>query len=142
MRATGSLVALVLAVVLTACGSGDQPPTDPGAVVESYIAAYNAHDIDALMDVFSDESEIINHSIEGTVVGLDAIRAVHLEELSFAADTDAYTISNISTSDTTVSWDAEWVNAGGEHWCKTGHRATVQDGVILAWEWPDNSAQC
>ena len=124
-----SLVAVMsIALVLGACG-GDE--ADPAATIESYIAAYNAGDIDMVMAHFTEESEIVDHPTGfGSVTsGLEwDLRRLHEQDLSFG---NGYTISNIEVSGDTVTWDSVW----GVEGCVEGHTTVVEDGKILTWTW-------
>lgn len=113
----------------------DRTPTE---TIEAYIAAYNAHKVDAVMALFAEESVVIGHPFSAEAVGLSSIRALHLIDLSAARADNAYAISNVEVADDTVTWDHTWVNAGGTEYCRQGNRAVVEDGKILSWTWSSN----
>ncbi len=134
-----SFVAVIsMVLIVGACGGDD---TDPGSTIEAYTAAYNEGDIDGVMVFFSEESVITGHPANDSVVGLTQIRAVHLEDLSFAAEENAYTISHVEVTGDTVTWDHVWVSDEGEKYCQVGHSAVIKDDIILTWTWP-NSEVC
>ncbi len=108
----------------------------PGETIEAYIAAYNAHDIDAVMAFFTDESVVTGHPFSTTSSGTSSIRTLHVTDLSAAAAETAYTISNVEVTGDTVTWDHVWVNNKGEEFCQQGQRAVVKDGTIVSWTWP------
>ena len=75
------IVVLTGSLVLAACsddsdGTGSPRDSDPAEVVEAYVAAYNAQDIDRVMRFFAEDTVLIDGAerIEGT----EAIRAEQL----------------------------------------------------------------
>ena len=134
------LVALVLVLVaLGGCGGDD---ADPAGVLNDYRAAYNAGDIDAVMDLFTDESVVTGHPFQASSEGLSAIRSVQVSDIAAAATSDAYTISNVEVSGDTVTWDHVWTSSTGDQFCQEGQTAVIKDGKILTWDWPDGSFSC
>ena len=129
----------VAALILGACGGED---ADPAEVVEDYIAAYNAGDIDGVMALFSEESVVTGHPFEARSEGLTAIRAVQVEGRNSAAADEPYTISNIEVTGDTVTWDHVWRSDDGGQFCKQGHTAVISDGKILTWAWPGGGFDC
>ena len=135
-----SLMAVILmALVLGACGGDD---ADPASTIEAFVVEYNAGNIAAVMALFSEESVITGHPFDASSTGLAEILALHVEDMSAAASENAYTISNVEVSDSTVTWDHLWVNNGGEEYCQVGQSAVVEDGIILTWTWPDGDFAC
>jgi hypothetical protein len=127
-------VAVVVAVTAAGCSSDSSEPDD---VINEFVAAYNSGDIDAVMEVFSEESEINGHPAVGFMTGLSQIRVIHeTEDMIYAAEENAYTISNVEVTGDTVTWDHVWVSDIGETFCVDGHTAVVKDGKILTWTWP------
>lgn len=138
---TRLLTAIILAVALAATGCSSES-SDPAAVIEQYVAAYNSGDIDAVMEVFTEESVVYGHPFSSESAGLTAIRSVQVSDLSAGATTDAYSISNVEVSGDTVTWDHVWVNSGGEEFCQVGQTAVIDDGKILTWTWPPSDSPC
>ena len=141
MKQVLSLVMLVLAgtLVLAGCsddndGSGSSGTSDPAEVVEGYVAAYNAQDIDRVMAFFAEDAVIIEGAerIEGT----EAIRAGQLGEFEVhAPGGEAYSISNLVVTDNVATWDRLF--RGIAHTCVgTGDEALVEDGKIVMWTLP------
>jgi hypothetical protein len=132
------LVMLVLTgtLVLAACnddndGSGSSRAADPAEVVEGYVAAYNAQDIDRVMAFFADNAVIINGTER--IEGAEAIRAEELGGFEVhAPGGEAYSISNLVVTDNAVTWDHLF--KGTAHTCVgTGDEAVVEDGKIVMW---------
>lgn len=121
-----------------ATSSDGRPVADasPSAVIEGFVAAYNSGDIDAVMSYFDEDSVITGHPFSEHADGPDEIRTTMLTDLAVAADTDAYTISNLETTGATVTFDHRWTNTAGTDYCGTGHTATVDNGTITTWNWP------
>ncbi|MGI9586487.1 MAG: hypothetical protein ACR2N7_12945 [Acidimicrobiia bacterium] len=120
-------VLISVAVALSACAGGDD---DPGAVVESYIEAYNNGDFDAVMAHFVVESTITGHPTDFDPVATDiySIRSLHKQDLGFR---QKYVVSNLSAEGDTVTWNSVW----GDDGCVQGHSAVVKDGKMLSWIW-------
>jgi hypothetical protein len=150
MVALGAFAAVVVAVAVVATvNSGDDiAPAgtfdDPAAVIELYVTAYNSGDIDAVMEVFSEESVMTGHPAAAKkLTGLTQIRHSQVEEdLNYAATENAYSISNVEVDGDTVTWDQLWVNKAGENYCMEGQSAVIKDGKILTWTWPSANRPC
>ncbi|MBT8203278.1 MAG: hypothetical protein HKN74_05210 [Acidimicrobiia bacterium] len=134
-------VALVVAVLLVVSLSGPDEPDAAGSpeeVLTEYRDAYNAGDIDAIMALFTDQSTVTGFPGEDLeprppTTGIDALRLVHLFDLSHAANEDAYTFYNIEVNGTTITWDHEWKSNEGLRGCGQGHSAVVEDGKFASW---------
>lgn len=138
-------LALGAAVVVAAVGAsiwlvgdGTSDAASRQATVEGYYAASNSHDIAAVMEFFSEESEIVGHPADrpatrGTDLrGLAAIRSTL--ELQFEAIALPFMISNVEVSGNTVTWDSEHDAVSlGVRVCANGHSAIVEGGKILFW---------
>ncbi len=135
-----SLIAVILmALVGGACGGDD---ADPASTIEAFVVEYNAGNIAAVMALFSEESVITGHPFDASSTGLAEILALHVNDMAAAASEEAYTISNVEVTGTTVTWDHVWVNNGGGESCKFGQSAVVEDGIILSWTWPGGGFAC
>jgi hypothetical protein len=108
----------------------------PEQVIKAYAAAYNDHDLDAVMAFFTDDSVITSHPFSSESSGIAETRALHITDLAAAASMRAYRLDNVEVTGNTVTWDHEWTNASGEKYCKQGNSAVVKDGTILIWTWP------
>ena len=64
-------------------GSGSSVASDPAAVIEGYVAAYNTQDIDRVMAFFADDAVIIEGAER--IEGAEAIRADELEQFTVHA---------------------------------------------------------
>jgi len=111
-------------------------PDPPNDVIEDYVSAYNAGDIDEVMSFFDEDSVIIGHPFAARSEGVEQIRGVMVADLSEAADTNAYTISNLEATGNTVTWDHRWTNRRGAEFCGTGHSTRIDNGKIDTWTWP------
>lgn len=137
--AIGALCALAL--LGGACGDQDGGD-DPAAVIETYVSEYNAGDLEGVVALFADDATMIGHPFEAQATGRDEIRSVHAEEVG---GTGTYTISNVAASGNTVSWDHVWVvedDGRRVEFCVDGHSATVEQGHITSWTWPDTTFAC
>ncbi len=132
------IVAVLMSFMLASCAAAN----DPASTIEKYAEEYNADDMDALMELFSEESVIIGHPESTRAEGLTFIREVQVSDRGYAALEDPYTFSNIEVTGTAVTWDQVWHSNEGETFCAVGQSAVVEDGVILLWTWPDNFGDC
>jgi hypothetical protein len=137
-------VLAILVVVLVGCGDDDDAESgddsDAAAVIEAYVAAYNSGDIDAVVAVFSEDAVITQGSETST--GLTEIETLQIDDMSSAAEADAYSITNVETDGDTVTWDHVWTNDAGVDWCAEGQSAVVTDGKIVTWTWPLDTNPC
>jgi hypothetical protein len=130
------MLALTATLVLAACsgnddGSRSSGASDPAEVVEGYVAAYNAQDIDRVMRFFAEDAVLIDGAerIEGT-------EEIQAEELGgfplHAPGGEAYSISNLAVTGNTATWDNRF--EGTAHTCLgTGNEAVVEGGKIVIW---------
>ena len=147
---------LVVGVVLTAmalvagCGGDDDASnsanaSDAAAVVEGYVAAYNAQDIDRVMTFFADDAVIVGAADRfggaERIEGAAAIRAS--ERVGFSVHApggEAYSISNLVVTGNTVTWDHLF--RGTAHTCiGTGNEAVVEEGKIVVWTFASISCE-
>lgn len=121
-----------------------EAPTDPASTLDAYITAYNDKDIDAVMELFTEQSVVAGHpfSTTGSETGLDSIRSFQRIDMTAAAEEDAYTISNVEVSGNTVTWDHLWLDNKGEPFCKFGVSATVEDGKFVLFRFPGGGYDC
>lgn len=136
-------IVAVLAVAFIARDQEDvETRADPTQVIENYRIAYNSGDIERVMALFRDESVLTGHPLAATSVGLVAIRDVQIRDLAVAAPTDAYRMSNFDVSGDRVTWDHEFTNAEGVHWCAEGNSAVIADGNIEYWAFAADPHRC
>lgn len=131
---------LAAGLLLAACGGHDVG--DPAAAIEAYISEYNAGDLDGVMAMFSEDAVLTGHPFAARATGRAAIRSVHADEVGGPGK---YTISNLEASGSTVTWDHVWAgerDGGAFAFCVEGHSATVDDGRITSWSWPDTDFEC
>ena len=125
-------------VMLGACGGG---AANPEETVHAYINAYNAADVDGIVDLFAEDAVIRGHP-GGSFSGSAQIRELHEEE---ADGTVTYAISNVVVDGNSVSWDHVWSGEdNGEpfEFCVNGHVADVEEGKITFWQWPVTNFEC
>lgn len=151
MTRSGLLLWLAFAapVLSAACGqeegSDSTTPSDPAAVVEGYVAAYNARDIDRVMTFFDDEAVIVGVEARGggsdRIEGAAAIRAGTLDEFTVhAPGGEAYSISNLVVTGNAVTWDHLFT--GIAHTCLgAGNEAVIEHGKIVVWTFASVSCE-
>lgn len=140
VAATTAALALIVGLGTWAIlgGGGGGEAANPRAAVEGYYEASNSHDLNAIMEFFSEESKIVGHPADsptrGTPLrGLATIRSVLEVQLGFAVPVNPFTISNVEVSGDTVTWDSRFSNKNGNRFCAEGHSAIVGGGKILFW---------
>jgi hypothetical protein len=133
------MAVILMALILGACGGDD---ADPASTIEAFVVEYNAGNIDAVMALFSEESVITGHPFDASSTGLAEILALHVGDMGAAASENAYMISNVEVTGTTVTWDHVWINNQGGEFCKFGQSAVVEEGIILSWTWPGGGFDC
>jgi ketosteroid isomerase-like protein len=110
--------------------------------ISAYMTAYNGHDLDAVMAFFTEESAVTDHPFAAEAAGLSAIRNLNFQDISVAAESGAYRISNVEVTGNTVTWDHVWTNHNGKKYCQQGQSAIIDDGTILTWTWPAGESSC
>ncbi len=150
--AGAAAVIIAVAVPIWLLNGGSEPEPDvaqpapevvtptPQAPIEAYIEAFNAKDLDAVMELFTEESVVTGHPDLGNrergpaVQGLTEIRSLLSNSMAVAADVDAYRITNLRVvPGNKVRWDHIWTNTDGEDYCANANNAVVEDGKILSW---------
>lgn len=130
------LVAAML--VTTACTAETTDSTQSATdVINDYVAAYNAGDIDLVMGFFSEDSVVMGHPAAQEAMGLTAIRDIHEE----VGSGDTYTITIQDETGNTITWDHIWHTAEGEN-CVDGHTAVIANDKFVSWDWPITNFQC
>jgi ketosteroid isomerase-like protein len=114
----------------------------PAAVVTSYVEAYNADDMDAVLELFTEESTITGHPAGPDIEGLESIRNLNVTDRAWAHADDPYTISDVEVDGDTVTWNHVWISSEGDEWCGDGNEAVVQDGSIVEWTFAPNPHPC
>ena len=143
-------VLLTATVLVSACGGDDDGSdsaraSDAAAVVEGYVAAYNAQDIERVMTFFADDAVILDDAQRDggaeRIEGAMAIRASELEGFSVhAPGGEAYSISNLVVTGNKVTWDHLF--RGTAHTCVgTGNEAVVENGKIVIWTFASISCE-
>ena len=147
VTAAAAALALIVGLGTWAAIGGSDGEDIAGArrTIEAYVAVYNAGDIEAVMALFTEESELVGHPYQfepAPFKGLEAIEEVQQLDRDAAAEVDPYTISNVEVSGNTVTWDHVWISLDGGRSCIEGHTAVVEDGKILSWIWPGRPQGC
>lgn len=114
----------------------------PAAVIEQYVEAFNEGDIDAMMNQFADDAQLIGHPFAAEAFGATAIRDVQIGDLANAAPTDAIRVSDLEVVGDVVTWNQVYENRRGEFTCATGNRAVVVDDEIVRWEFAEHRHRC
>lgn len=134
----------------------EQLPTEPPdsasriGTLETFVAHYNADDVDSLMALFAEESVVIGHPEQHLVGapfinesrGLEAIRELWAADLVGSDGENPLTISSVEVTADTVVWDHTYVDADGVRRCAYGNVAEIENGTIVSWTWPATAGQC
>ena len=111
--------------------------------IRAFLDAFNARDLDRVMSFFADDAVILGAGARfggaERIEGAAAIRASERRSFSVhAPGGDAYSISNLTVTGNTVTWDHRF--KGTAHTCVgTGNEAVVEDGKIVLWKFPSIS---
>jgi hypothetical protein len=109
--------------------------------MDSYVEAYNAHDLFAVMELWADNAVMTGHPFEARAEGIAELTRVTREDISQAAPTNAYEFINVTVEGDTVSFDSRFHNFRGE--CFSGvHEVVVEDGKIVRWDWKVRGVRC
>ncbi len=114
------------------------PTGPPGAeqVIRSYIDAYNAGDLDAVLGWHADDARIVNHP-EGPF----SIESAEDRLTALAADiAEGYVIARLEVNGDEVTWDHRWTGESDQRWCVAGMTAHVQDGSITDLSLPNGES--
>jgi ketosteroid isomerase-like protein len=133
--AAAVLVLIVGIGTLAMIGGDEDAAVDPVRVIEDYAVAYNAGDIDRLVELFTNESVVDTGDamFGGPFTGREQIRTHLVRELDKAAEVDALQISKVQVSGNTVTWDQALTLSGGDQtYCSEGSSAVVEDGSIVS----------
>ncbi|NOH04924.1 MAG: SnoaL-like domain-containing protein [Chloroflexi bacterium] len=127
------LIALLLN--LSACGSS-QEVTDPISVIESYEAAWNAKDLDAVMEHFTDDAVETNGA--GTFTGRDEIRGVY-EKFNdiFSMDCQNYKVKGNSVTYDCVMTVYETGGLFGERYETVFEGGKIKSNIMIGTFAPD-----
>ena len=106
------------------------------------MTAYNTPDIDAVMALFSAESEVTFHPLAASAAGVDAIRELQISDIEHAAAEGAYKFSNVVVSGSAVTWDHVWVDRQGNERCGYGNETVIENGRVLSWAFAPGPYDC
>ena len=130
------LGALAFVVVVSpACSESGGGPAD---VLEAYVDAYNARDLDGVVALFAEDAVVTDHPLAGSgsvTTGVDEIRDLEHRDMVLSAATNAYEMTNVETSGDTVSFGHIIRHQDGGCFAGTGHTLTVEDAKIVSWDW-------
>ena len=133
-------IAVITAIVLATSDSDSDAAADrsPGAVLFAFQDAYNAGDVDGILDQFAPEAAITRYpNLITNATGTDQIEALFTSETDDGAQ---YQFSEVEVEGSTVTFRHRWTAEA----CTTaqGHRMVVENGLIQSWEWPTTNARC
>lgn len=139
-----AVIAGVAIAFATISSDPDAAASDPAAVIREYEAAYNARDLDRLMELFTEESVV--DTGEARLEGLDQIRFEFEGRLARAADRNALEISNVEVDGSTVTWDdavrLRSEPLDGYTYCSTGSSAVIEGGTVVSWSGRQANRSC
>ncbi len=120
---------IVVALSLSACGSS-QAETDLIVILESYEAAWNAKDLDAVMEYFTDNAVETNGA--GTFTGKDEIRGIY-EQVNdiFSMDCQNYQVDGNSVTYDCVMTIYETGGIFGERYETIFENGKIKTNIFL-----------
>ena len=140
------VIAVVMTVALVAAGcssEGDDPASDPAAVVADYLEVWNAEDVEAVMVFYADDAVIEGHPSDpdgGLATGQSEILVIETRLDGFQGETGTMEYLNMEVSGDTVTFDNIFINGSGQCFSSTGSVYTVEDGKIVLLVWGDTDA--
>lgn len=130
-------IVVLLALATAACAS---PSAED--VLDRYVAAYNAGDVDGMMDLVAPFALITGHPQEGgDVEGIQDLRRVETARL-VTHSSDVMTVHIVRSAGAGVDFDHTIVADDGSCEAGAGHRILVDTGRIVRWDWPVGLTPC
>jgi hypothetical protein len=121
---------------LAACGASSDDESSPAAVLEAYVDAINARDLDSLMALFDVDAAVTGHPADSTPAsparGLAETRTLEALTTERATGVDAYEASDVLVSGSTVMWTHLFHAA--RYTCVGNDEIAVEGGKIVRWE--------
>jgi hypothetical protein len=136
------VIAVVMTVALVAAGcssEGDDPASDPAAVVADYLEVWNAEDGEAVMVFYTEDAVIEGHPSDpdGLATGQSEILVIETRLDGLQGSTGTMEYLNMEVSGDTVTFDNIMVNGSGECFSSTGSVMTVEGDKIALIVWGD-----
>jgi hypothetical protein len=112
----------------------------PADVLDAYIAAFNADDLDAVMALFADDAVVLNDPVTGTLraEGIDEVRDVQSAEISFG---ESYEVVSVDSVGNTATFGRRIRTPSGRCYAGT-NKVTVERGKIVRWDVLTHSQPC
>lgn len=117
-------------------GTADAEP-GPADVVQSFVDAYNANDIDAVVALFAEDAVLRGHPSGPPEAEGETIRNVFAASLGESASEEPYQVSNVQVENNTVTWDFVFTDSNGVEYCTDGHSAVIEGGKVVSWDFAD-----
>lgn len=150
-RRRGPLLAAAVAVLALVVGLGliarddeseqsDPPAPSPTEVLELFVQAFNAHDIDAVVALYADDAVVTGHPLieNPPAEGAQEIRALTVEDLGVA---NTYEVRDVVTTGNSVTFAHLWYPSDGGCYAGTD-RMVIENGKIAEWEMITGSRPC
>jgi ketosteroid isomerase-like protein len=139
-------VAMTVALVGAGCTSeGDDPGSDPGAVLAAYESARNSGDVDAVMALYAEDAVVENHPLGETVAasGTQEIRALEMQVPAVQGSTGGIEFTDTVVSGDSVMANYTFFNEDGECFGGKDTEVSVVGEKITLYVWgPDDPSQC
>ena len=135
------VIAVVMTVALVAAGcssEGDDPASDPAAVVADYLEVWNAEDAEAVMVFYTEDAVLEGHPSDpdgGLATGQSEILVIETRLDGFQGETGTMEYLNMEVSGDTVTFDNMFVSGSGECFSSTGSVMTVEGDKIALIVW-------
>jgi hypothetical protein len=139
-------VIAVLALGIALLGRDDGPEVRAGAgatpeeVLASYVEAFNAHDLDAVMALFADDAIITGHPLDSAPPA-EGTAEVRILESADMGTGNTYEMTNVEAAGDTVTFGHRWHRADGACFAGTD-RMVVEQGKIAQWDFITASRPC
>jgi hypothetical protein len=141
--AAAVVIAVVIGVLVT---RNDDPKVtaDEGAspeeVLDEFVVAYNAKDLDAVMALFADSAVVTGEPLDRDppMEGIDEIRDVYARDME---QMESIELTDLETAGHAATFVHIWRSAGGACYAGT-NRVVVEGGEIIRWDVLTHSRPC
>lgn len=137
----------LLAFVLVLAGCTSQPEAaGPAEVLAEYQEAGDAGDIDAVMELFTEDAVVTGHPLDETsppiATGVEEIRPLEEQVIALQRSEDANEYFDVEVTGNTATFSSHFYANDGLCYAGSGHEITVADRKITTYAWGTSNQPC